>query len=68
MSDHQKKSLQPIDRQRGRGRPRVDQPLVPVSAWIHPQERDRLSKLALRRRQSESSLLRHFIVIQLGDQ
>jgi len=64
MSDDQHQKASPLPR---RGRPRVHDRLVPVSTWIHPRERDRLSRIALRRGQSESALLRQIIVIQLGE-
>ena len=56
----------PSEPVRGRGRPKSDEPLLPVTTRLRPRERDRLSQIALRSGISESKLVRRLIIIHLG--
>lgn len=56
-------SLIIIGRERRRGRPRSEQPkAASITAWVAPEEYDRLLKMANAREQSLSSLARHLLV------
>ena len=46
-----------------RGRPKADQPRTTLSTWIETKEYDQLVKLANRREQSLSSLVRDLLKI-----
>lgn len=48
------------------GRPRVEQPLsAPVSAWVRPNEYERLVKMAHLRDQTVSALVRSLLITKL---
>lgn len=57
--------VQPIQERRGRGRPRVDEPLSPVSTRVPASYHDRLVKLANQRDQSVSETVRQLLIIRL---
>lgn len=48
-----------------RGRPRLAEPKVCVSTWVEPSEYDRIIKLAARRREPISSLVRSLLMLRL---
>lgn len=57
---------EPETMQRPRGRPRADEPLsTSVSAWVRPNEYDRLVKMANQREQSVSALVRSLLIMKL---
>ena len=49
-----------------RGRPRVEQKGTSVSAWIRPNEYDKLVKMANARDVSLSSLVRGLLVLKIS--
>ena len=48
-----------------RGRPRVEEQGTCVSAWVRPNEYDRLVKMANARETSVSSLVRSLLILKL---
>jgi hypothetical protein len=47
------------------GRPKSAEPLVPISAWVRPTEYDKLCRLAQKRDENLSSLVRSLLILKL---
>lgn len=53
--------------ERRRGRPRAEQEMTTISTWIPASYHDRLIRLANKREQSVSSLVRQLLILRLPD-
>jgi hypothetical protein len=50
---------------RGPGRPKAQEPLVPVTTWVREREYFRLCRLAEKRDQNVSRLIRSLLILRL---
>lgn len=47
------------------GRPKSPEPLVPVTAWVRPSEYDKLCRLADKRDEKLSAIVRSLLILRL---